>query len=201
MLNYALNEEKSKTFIRYYKEKDDFVVIHYADRSKMVVENTEAMKDKLNRIEEEQIDAYNECEEADSKNIRDFIFGGFALSTLSAIALISTGGIIALVIGGWPAVFGVCKFSTLFYAPTLLASGYVVGMKLASRKFNLFLKYKDKINEKLEEDVVIENNTNNPVVKPKKIKNLCINGVKMYPQQLWIKGSIVVKLLEDIDFI
>lgn len=33
------------------------------------------------------------------------------------------------------------------------------------------------------------------------IKPLSINGVQMYNQQLWIKGSIVVKMLADIDFI
>lgn len=37
--------------------------------------------------------------------------------------------------------------------------------------------------------------------KDASVKPLNINGVKMYNQQLWIRGSIVVEMLEDIDFI
>ncbi|MEE1132165.1 MAG: MutH/Sau3AI family endonuclease [Caryophanon sp.] len=33
------------------------------------------------------------------------------------------------------------------------------------------------------------------------VKPLCINGVHMYNQQLWIKGSVVVEMLETMDYI
>lgn len=177
MLNYALNDEKSKTFVRFYKEKNDSIVIHYADKSKMVVENTDAMKAKLNRIEEKQIEEYNDSEYADNKHIRDFTLAMFGLATLGVIAISMIGGLIALFVSGWPATLGVVKASTFLYAPTALITGSFIGKKLASLKFNLFLKYKDEINEKLKEDVIVEENTNNPVVKPKKVKNLCINDV------------------------
>ena len=59
--------------------------------------------------------------------------------------------------------------------------GAVAGYALSGRKFNLFLEYKDRINEYLKnknnDEEVVDTNTNNPVVKPKKVKNLCINDV------------------------
>ena len=37
MLNSSLDKEGSKTFIKYYKEKDDSIIVHYADNSTLPV--------------------------------------------------------------------------------------------------------------------------------------------------------------------
>lgn len=181
MLNYSLNKEDSKTFIKYYKEKDDSIIVHYADKTKLVVENTEEMKNKLNRIEEEQIATFNNSSYSSKDDVLEGIGACFGLAFFGSLAISCCGGVIGLFVGGFSGAFAVVKFSTLLYIPATLISGAVAGYALSGRKFNLFLEYKDRINEYLKnknnDEEVVDTNTNNPVVKPKKVKNLCINDV------------------------
>ena len=181
MLNYSLNKEDSKTFIKYYKEKDDSIIVHYADKTKLVVENTEEMKNKLNRIEEEQIESFNDSSYSSKKDVLEGIGACFGLAFFGSLAISCCGGVIGLFVGGFSGAFAVVKFSTLLYIPATLISGAVAGYALSGRKFNLFLEYKDRINEYLKaknnDEEVVDTNTNNLVVKPKKVKNLCINDV------------------------
>lgn len=181
MLNYSLNKEDSKTFIKYYKEKDDSIIVHYADKTKLVVENTEEMKNKLNRIEEEQIESFNDSSYSSKKDVLEGIGACFGLAFFGSLAISCCGGVIGLFVGGFSGAFAVVKFSTLLYIPATLISGAVAGYALSGRKFNLFLEYKDRINEYLKaknnDEEVVDTNTNNPVVKPKKVKSLCINDV------------------------
>lgn len=176
MLNYSLSKEQSKTFIKYYKEKGDSIVIKYADNSKLVVDNNDNTKKKLNYLEERQIRDYNESEYSDSSELAQFTGACLGLATFGAFAITMIGGVIALFIGGWPAAVSVAKWSTLLYVPATLLPASTFVYKLASLKFNLFLKYKDKINSE-NEDVVVDENTNNIVTKSKKVKNLCINDI------------------------
>ena len=181
MLNYSLDKEISKTFIKYYKEKDDSIIIRYADKTKLVVDNTEEIKNKLNRIEEKQIENFNNSNLGSSKAVLEEIGACYGLAFFGSLAISCFGGVIGLFVAGWTGLVTVAKFSTLLYIPATLISGVVAGYALSGRKFNLFLESKDRINEyfkvKNKEDEVVDVNTNNPVVKPKKVKNLCINDV------------------------
>lgn len=181
MLNYSLDKEGSKTFIKYYKEKDDSIIVHYADKSKIVVDNTDEMKDKLNRIEEKQIENFNETPYSSMKDVFEAVGALFALAFMGSIIISACGGMIGLGVAGWPGLVAVAKFSTLLYVPATILSGGLIAFGASVRKFNLFLEYKDRINEflkaKNKDEEVVDVNTNNPVVKPKKVKNLCINDV------------------------
>ena len=59
MLNYALNINDSKRFVKYYQEEKDKLIIHYGDNSTMMVENNETIKDNLDidLIENEILDS------------------------------------------------------------------------------------------------------------------------------------------------
>ena len=154
MLNYTINKEDSKTFIRYYKEKDDSIVVHYADKTKLFVENTEEMKKKLNRIEEEQIKKFNNHSKTSLEDIVELGCDAFAAAFIGSLAISGIGGFIGAMVAGGAGFIAVAKFSTLLYIPAALFTGVVIAYSIyeaSDRKFKLFLNYKDRINEFLKE--------------------------------------------------
>lgn len=192
MLNYALNEEKSKTFVKYYKENDDKIIVHYS-KGNIVIDNNDRNKNILNTTMENQIKEYDNNKNNTFKNI----IGEFAVFE----CLTAMGGIAATtVIGG---IAGVMLSPTVFFTTAKVFSlGILIPVvystirlveKFDSRKFSLFLKYKDKINEKREaEPEFIMSNNLNQVRNPKKMKNLCINDIN------FMKYSDVKKLVRPI---
>lgn len=181
MFDYSLNKEEAKTFVRYYKEDGNALTVHYADRSKLQVENTDEIKKNLNVIQEKQINDYNKSEFSSPKEIVNFSFALFGVTTIAIFLVALFGGSIAAFVGGWSAFVKVCKISTLFYIPTICLTSNLIVKKLGARKFNLFLKYRKRINSCLEKEQqaeeVVDENTINKVTKPKKVKNLCINDI------------------------
>lgn len=198
MLNYTLNKEKAKTFVKYYKENDDKIEIHYADNSTLEVDNNYRVKAQLDRIQEQQLENY--LERDGSKSIGYIIaetVGG--IGTALFVMLFFTG-----ILGGLGAIcFGIKSFAVVGAVSSLiLLEPIVEGIrdltyKMNSLKFDLFMKYKNKINNKIDKENVeneknIKTNTVN-MVKPKVIKNLCINDVN------FMNYFQVKKMAKEID--
>lgn len=55
MLNYTLDKEKSKTFVKFYEKQGNDLRIHYGNKTTHIVPNTEETKSRLNRIMEDQL--------------------------------------------------------------------------------------------------------------------------------------------------
>lgn len=58
MLNYTLDKEKSKTFVRFYEKKENDLIIHYGNKTTHIVPNNEETKTRLNGIMEDQLRDY-----------------------------------------------------------------------------------------------------------------------------------------------
>lgn len=85
MLNYAfdINKEKSKTFVKCYKESGDKITVHYS-KGNIIVDNNDNNKYALNRKMENQIKEYN-------KNINSWlsIFNIFLYEEISIFVNVS----------------------------------------------------------------------------------------------------------------
>lgn len=94
-----------------------------------------------------------------------------------------------LVIGGVMIIFSQTSpiFDVIRYG---FGTGYVLStIPLIERtirrrdlyKYRLFLKYKSDINEHIRQteqaNEIVDNNTNNPVIRERKVSNLCINVI------------------------
>lgn len=55
MLNYTLDKEKSKTFVKFYEKQGNDLRIHYGNKTTHIVPNTEETKKRLNQIMEGQL--------------------------------------------------------------------------------------------------------------------------------------------------
>jgi len=55
MLNFAINRDESKKFVRFYKEKEDSLIVYYGNFSRDEIKNTSSNKEALNSVMEEQI--------------------------------------------------------------------------------------------------------------------------------------------------
>ena len=55
MLNFAINRDESKKFVRFYKEKDDSLIVYYGNFSSDEIKNTLSNQEALNSVMEEQV--------------------------------------------------------------------------------------------------------------------------------------------------
>ena len=113
MLNYRLNKEQSKTFVKFYEKDGDTLRIHYGNNTTHIVPDTEDTRKKLNTIMESQIDDeyttdYIDSIEDDAENFKSgartifiagAVFGGFvyyigAVATVIYSALVSGASIV-----------------------------------------------------------------------------------------------------------
>lgn len=181
MFNFILDKDKSKTYICYYKEKDDHLNIRYQDGSTVSTENNDIVKNRLNRLQEKQIEDYNDNPDNDLNIIISQtaqVTGAlFSLQCITTIVL----GLIGCIFFGFKSFGIIAKVTSLGYLIPLGYLAHAIPTKIGSIKYNLFLKYKDRLNEKIDEINEKENakrnqNTLNKV-ETKKIKNLCINDV------------------------
>ena len=181
MFNYTLDKEKSKWFVRYYKEDGDRINVFFQDKTTISVENNDYVKMRLNNIQEQQVENHNKSDNAlDTENPLKTFFKFVAGTFVTLMFCV-------VVVGGADLIFIDFKLFTML-VKTLLSITSITSLALCPAfflnsnfaKFNLFLKYKDRLNQKIdklneEADKKNENSLNK--VETKKIKNLCINDV------------------------
>ena len=180
MFNYTLSKRESKSFVRYYKEDGDMINVYYQDKTSISVENNDDVKRRLNNIQEQQVKNYNKSDYTLANALKNF-FKFVNIFTFTLQSLVVAGlGTVCLFFSGFKSYIILAKITSLVYSVPVLAlcSAFILNSNFA--KFNLFLKYKDRLNEKIDElneeaDKKNENSLNK--VETKKIKNLCINDI------------------------
>ena len=178
MLDYSLNRDERHRFILFYEELDDRLIVHYADNSTLAVENTDFVRENLNLIQEKQV--RREYKHGLNVEKASILVGKKMLGMLGAELLI--GGSVMIIFGSASPIFDVVKYG--------FGTGYVLStiplIETTIRrsdlyKYRLFLKYKNDINEHIHEmkqdTEIVDNSTNNPVVRERKVNNLCINDI------------------------
>ena len=180
MFNYTLNEEESKSFVRYYKEDGDRINIYYHDKTSILsVENNDDAKTRLNNIQEQQVKNHNNSDYTLAnalKNIFKFVKSAFPLQLIVVAGL----GTVGLFFVGFKSYIILAKITSLVYSvPVLsLCSAFIRTSNLA--KFESYIIYEFRLNQridKLNEEADKKNENSLNKVKTKKIKNLCINDI------------------------
>ena len=148
MLNYRLNKEQSKTFVKFYEKDGDTLRIHYGNNTTHIVPDTEDTRKKLNTIMEGQVN--DELTTDYIKSIDDIA----DCQKLSAILILLHGVPIGVL------VYDLGVITTVIYSA--LVSG--ASLVLCSRsiyngcimkdhtKNELYLKYKKEIQDYLTYD-------------------------------------------------
>ena len=200
MISYKLNRNGNKKFISYYTEEDDSIIIHYADGDSLVVDNNKSNRYRLNALETDQV--YN-MEEEMKKDLINLFCEPERLVPPSIIG--ATAGVVsslALSLATDSAFGSIVPPGILSIASTYLAAQLLSQKRfrtlLEINKFKLFLVYKTRINREIKEEaeknpVVVNLNTINPIIKPRPVKELCINDVN------FMSYGEVLKLTRKID--
>lgn len=178
MLNYALNINDSKRFVKYYQEEKDKLIIHYGDNSTMMVENNETIKDNLEEVQRQQILKYNKripsiFDTFHKCSKRFFKICGFQLLTMLGLAIIFPFDKADEI---WEFMrLGFQGIHVLNFIPVVKN----IILKRDMTKHALFLNYRKELSQELQdkEEEIVDVNTNNPVAKPKKVNNLRINDI------------------------
>lgn len=178
MLNYALNINDSKRFVKYYQEEKDKLIIHYGDNSTMMVENNETIKDNLEEVQRQQILRYNKripsiFDTFHKCSKRFFKICGFQLLTMLGLAIIFPFDKADEI---WEIMrLGFQGIHVLNFTPVVKN----IILKRDMTKHALFLNYRKELSQELQdkEEEIVDVNTNNPVAKPKKVNNLRINDI------------------------
>lgn len=178
MLNYALNINDSKRFVKYYQEEKDKLIIHYGDNSTMMVENNETIKDNLEEVQRQQILKYNKripsiFDTFHKCSKRLFKICGFQLLTMLGLAIIFPFDKADEI---WEIMrLGFQGIHVLNFTPVVKN----IILKRDMTKHALFLNYRKELSQELQdkEEEIVDVNTNNPVAKPKKVNNLRINDI------------------------
>ena len=180
MFNYTLNKVEAKSFVRYYKEDGDMINVYYQDKTSISVENNDDVKRRLNNIQEKQVKNHNKSDYTLANALKNF-FKFVNIFTFTLQSLVVAGlGTLGFFFVGFKSYIMFAKITSLVYSIPVLAlcSAFILNSNFA--KFNLFLKYKDRLNQKIDElneeaDKKNKNSLNK--VETKKIKNLCINDI------------------------
>lgn len=204
MYSYHLNKKKSQTFVKYYKEDNDKINIHYGDGSVLVTNNTEQNKKNLNSIQEDQL-SFDRPKYRSLWSEKHFLI--FAVRVFSALAL----GL--FVIASIPVILNANLLASLdvvclnllvgfpYLAPNIINYGKYFLNKAVNKKFGLFMKYKDDLNSRVElVEEKIDSKSINPVTSRKSsILNLSINDVHFmkYSELKKITKAIDVAKLEE----
>lgn len=145
MLNYRLDKEKSKTFVKFYEKDGDTLRIHYGNNTTHIVQDTSDTRKKLNDIMETQVS--DEDTKAYLKGVKDNIDGlGISSVMFPTLAFFIDGMIYAI------------QTSTKFICTAI--SGGLCVINFAEfihykniikdhKKNELYLKYKNEIQEYL----------------------------------------------------
>ena len=177
MMNYSLKKEESHRFVKRYIEDNDKIIVTYGNGEKVTYENTDTIKNKLNSIEERQVVEYDDR----PYKLSDLVSDTF----INLIKAFGTSLAVGFVVGLFfqSSVFIIKSYLLFFVAAHITAviptvKGIIKHIDFL--KYNKFLKNKDYINKRLREDASneyeVENDNHlNPVIKPKKVKDLCIN--------------------------
>ena len=116
MFNYTLNEEESKSFVRYYKEDGDRINIYYHDKTSILsVENNDDAKTRLNNIQEQQVKNHYKSDKTLGKAMADSILATCGLFIYQLFAVIICGTIGSLLAGPNAYLF-VAKLTSLIYS-------------------------------------------------------------------------------------
>lgn len=207
MYNYHLNRRKSSTFVNFYEENGKKLNVHYGDKSIVEADNATYIKNNLNSIQEKQLEDFNNIDyfcisNYDNPSKLDNFRGmSFVFGLMGAVVLTIITGLLFLAEG--PLAF---KDMAYFWGVDLLATVPLLGpaivnairylpAKLANRKFNLFMQYKDEINSRVEktEEYIDEKELNPTPSKRTVIQNLSINDVH------FMKYSELKKMTNAID--
>ena len=200
MISYKLNRNGNKNFISYYTEEDDSIIIRYADGDSLEVDNNTLNIYRLNAIETDQV--YN-MEKAMKKDLINLFCEPERLVAPSIVG-VTTGVVTSLALSlatdsafGSIVPPGILSITSTYLAAQLLSQKRFRAL-LEINKFKLFLVYKTRINREIKEEaernpIVVNLNTNNPIVKPRPVKELCINDVN------FMTYGDVLKLTRQID--
>ena len=178
MLDYSLNKDERHRFILFYEEVDDRLIVHYADNSTLTVENTDSVKENLNLIQEKQV--RREYKQGLNVEGASILVGKKMLHMLGAELLVIGG--VMIIFGQTSPIFDVVRYG--FGTGYVLSTIPLVETTIRRRdlyKYRSFLKYKSDINEHIRQteqaNEIVDNNTNNPVIRERKVSNLCINDI------------------------
>jgi len=142
MINFALNKEKSKTFVKFYEKQENNLRIHYGNNTTHIVPNSEETKTKLNQIMENQLNDQKLYEKMKDNKVN--------------ISLYSTCGVYLILSGiGTALIFNATTLPILCYiGAALFAPSGIKSWKLVRdyKKNTSFLKYKKEIQDYLTVD-------------------------------------------------
>ena len=200
MLNYTLNKEEAKSFVRYYKEDGDMINVYYQDNTTISVENNDDVKRCLNKIMRKQVVNHNRYKILDHafKNVFEFVRSALPLQLLVVAGL----GTVGLFFVGFKSYIILAKITSLVYSvPVLsLCSAFIRTSNLA--KFESYIIYEFRLNQridKLNEEADKKNENSLNKVKTKKIKNLCINDINFMSYFKLKKMTNQIDKIEEIE--
>lgn len=142
MLNYTLNKEKSKTFVKFYEKQGNELRIHYGNKTTHIVPNNEETKTRLNRIMEDQLRDY------ETKRRMSEEEGNFYCSIVVGGGI----GLLGIVVA---AIFNATTFPIIcgLVASTFLVCGVKSWQLVRDYNKNIsFLNYKKEIQDYLTVD-------------------------------------------------
>lgn len=153
MLNFAINREESKNFIRFYKEKEDSLIVYYGNFSRDEIKNTSSNKEALNSIMEEQVlngDKYF-TDESSRFRIDSRYFLGRLFFTYSCFTTMA--GVVSIPISSLLNMnndFGVIAFSITGGLLILPVKNMIKAIDLSKNR--LFVDNKDSVTQYLVEN-------------------------------------------------
>ena len=148
MLNYCLDRNKSKTFVKFYEKDGDTLRIHYGNKTTHIVPDTKETRDKLNKLMESQIN--DEETQLYFKKVGEKKCGYDVTSALIPVICGFTEGLI----------YG-ANGTTNFIASAIGGTGFLLhhaqsiynGQIIKDhKKYELYLKFKNEIQEYLTYD-------------------------------------------------
>lgn len=191
MLNYRLDKEQSKTFVKFYEKDGDTLRIHYGNKTTHIAPDTKETRDKLNKLMESQVD--DQVTQSYFKNVTGKKCG----FDVSCVMIPLFFGFTEAIIYG---VQGSSRFITSCIGGACLllhhAQSIYNGQIIKDHKKNeLYLKYKNEIQEYLTYDE--EDNGLNQQ-QPKEV--LSINDVHfMSYRQMKEMTNDITYVLDEIE--
>ena len=148
MLNYRLNKEQSKTFVKFYEKDGDTLRIHYGNNTTHIVPDTEDTRKKINTIMEGQVN-----DELTTDYIKSVDDNAYYQKLFARIILLFGGlfGVLVFQLGGVAKVI----YSALVSGASIVLrsrSIYNGCIMKDHKKNNLYLYYKKEIQDYLTYD-------------------------------------------------
>lgn len=189
MLNFAINYEESKKFVKFYKEKDDSLIVYYGNLSREEIRNTSSNKDALNAVMEEQILSGDKYFTDDSSKFRidSRYFLGRLCFTYSCFTTMA--GVISIPISSLLNVsndFGVIAFSITGGLLILPIKNIIKAIDLSKNR--LFVDNKDAVTQYL-----IENDSKPLTINDVHNLNICSVALTTMKANSYNKRNILRK--------